>query len=253
MKVIAYTRVSTKEQGNRLAEDRLGLTAQMDSIKRFCQFEGHEIIAHYEEVVSAKYGFDERLQLRLAFARAKKEGACVLVSKLDRLSRSVEFVGHLVNNGYKFGTVEDGFKYDPTMLYMRAAFAEDERLKVSRRTKDALAVRKAQGMKLGGARVANDGRSHLELSRAGGAALAAEADAFAKRIGPVILRMRRDGMTSGAIAQELNEQGNKTFRGGKWYATTVCNVLRRLDDEKALTALPGRASIKPSTPVLEAA
>lgn len=226
MKVIAYTRVSTSEQGDRAVEDRLGLQAQMTAIKRFCEFEGHEIVAHYEEVISGKYGFDERLQLRAAFHKAKKEGAAVLVSKLDRLSRSVEFVGHLVNNGYKFGTVEDGFKYDPSMLYMRAVFAEDERRKTSIRTRDALAVRKAQGKQLGGIRTAGRYNERLDISRR---VVQAEADAFAERLRPVITRMRKTGMTTIEIAAELNEQGNKTARGGQWHSSTVNNILKRLE------------------------
>lgn len=224
MKVIAYTRVSTSEQGNREVADRLGLQAQMAAIQRFCEHEGHEIVAHYEEVISAKYGFDERAQLRAAFHQAKKEGAKVLVSKLDRLSRSVEFVGHLVNNDYKFGTVEDGFKYDPSMLYMRAVFAEDERRKIGQRTKDALAIRKAQGKKLGGI-TSNHTMAIINSAKV----VKAEADAFAFRIKPVIIRMRNSGMTVNAIAQELNEQGNKTARNKKWYASTVCNILKRLE------------------------
>lgn len=226
MQVVIYSRVSTSEQGNRAVEDRLGLQAQVTSIKRFCEFEGHEIVAHYEEVISGKYGFDERAQLKAAFTHAKKIGASVLVSKLDRLSRSVEFVGHLVNNGYKFGTVEDGFKYDPSMLYMRAIFAEDERRKISVRTKEALAVRKAQGKQLGGVRTTGRYAERLELSKA---VVVAEANAFAQRIKPVIVRMRDSRMTVHQIAAELNEQGNKTARGGQWHGSTVNNIIKRLE------------------------
>lgn len=43
-----------------------------------------------------------------------------------------------------------GADADPIMLHLYAALAEKERSMISRRTKDALAAKKAQGVKLGG-------------------------------------------------------------------------------------------------------
>jgi DNA invertase Pin-like site-specific DNA recombinase len=45
---------------------------------------------------------------------------------------------------------ELGADADPFMLHLYAALAEKERAMISRRTKDALAAKKAQGVKLGG-------------------------------------------------------------------------------------------------------
>src|SRR2546430_14453338 len=49
-----------------------------------------------------------------------------------------------------FIVVELGADTDPFMLHLYAALAEKERAMISRRTKDALAAKKAQGVKLGG-------------------------------------------------------------------------------------------------------
>jgi DNA invertase Pin-like site-specific DNA recombinase len=49
-----------------------------------------------------------------------------------------------------FIVAELGADADPFMLHLYAALAEKERAMISRRTKDALAARKAQGVKLGG-------------------------------------------------------------------------------------------------------
>jgi DNA invertase Pin-like site-specific DNA recombinase len=49
-----------------------------------------------------------------------------------------------------FIVAELGADGDPFMLYLYAALAEKERAMISRRTKDALAAKKAQGVKLGG-------------------------------------------------------------------------------------------------------
>lgn len=240
MKVVAYTRVSTSEQG----KSGLGLQAQLSYIKNFCEFNNLELVAHYEDVVSGKLDSEEdRPGMAKAFAQAKKLGGAVVVSKLDRLSRRAVFIMTLMEKQVRFISAERGLDVDPFMLHLDAILAEKERKTIGERTKAALGTLKAQGKVLGGYRIASDGRSNVQCSVD---VTRAQADAFAKRIGPVILRMRATGMTTNAIAQELNEQGNKTARGGKWYATTVCNVLRRLDDEKALDAIPGRAKIKAS-------
>ena len=48
------------------------------------------------------------------------------------------------------------------------------------------------------------------------------------RVVPVIETIRGDGATSlRGIADELNRQGILTARGGRWYATTVKNLLER--------------------------
>ena len=49
-----------------------------------------------------------------------------------------------------FIVAELGADADPFMLHLYAALAEKERAMISRRTKDALAAKKAQGVKLGG-------------------------------------------------------------------------------------------------------
>jgi len=50
----------------------------------------------------------------------------------------------------KFIVAELGADADPFMLHIYAALAEKERALISRRTKDALAAKKAQGVRLGG-------------------------------------------------------------------------------------------------------
>jgi DNA invertase Pin-like site-specific DNA recombinase len=50
----------------------------------------------------------------------------------------------------RFIVAELGADADPFMLHLYAALAEKERRLISQRTKDALAAKKAQGVKLGG-------------------------------------------------------------------------------------------------------
>jgi DNA invertase Pin-like site-specific DNA recombinase len=82
-------------------------------------------------------------------AHARKAKAWVIVSKLDRLSRDVEFIAGLMNKGVRFVVAEYGHDVDPFAFHIYAALAEKERELISKRTKDALQERKARGVVLG--------------------------------------------------------------------------------------------------------
>jgi hypothetical protein len=96
----------------------------------------------------------------------------------------------------------------------------------SQRTTAALAAAKVRGVKLGnpnGARALRGlGNAHAIVGAK------AKADAHMTRVVPVIETIRGEGATSlRGIADELNRQGILTARGGRWYATTVKNLLDR--------------------------
>lgn len=230
LKFVCYLRVSTKEQGKSGA----GLGAQRIALERFiAAHEGHAIAWH-EEVTTGKDHDAEaaRPVLAAAVAQAKREGAILLVSKLDRLSRSVLYIAGLMAQGVKFCSAQQGLDCPPFMLHIHAAVAEEERRKISERTRDALEAIKARGTTKAGKPVSLGGRRphHDEQVRKAGAVTARQADEFVRKIKPVILRMRASGMRLQDMAEELNQQGNKTARGGKWHASTICNVLKRLAD-----------------------
>ncbi len=83
-----------------------------------------------------------------------------------------------------------------------ATFAQFERRLIGQRTKDALAVKKREGVKLG-----------RPLS-------------VPKAIVNRIVRERKKGLSLRVIAQGLNDDGVPTGHGGvKWYASTVRAVL----------------------------
>ena len=80
---------------------------------------------------------------------ARKAKAAVLVAKLDRLSRDVAFISNLMARRVPFIVAELGAEADPFMLHLYAALAEKERNLIAGRTRAALAIRKAQGVRLG--------------------------------------------------------------------------------------------------------
>ena len=208
---IAYTRVSTAQQG----KSGLGLEAQQAALARFAEAEGYSFLETFQEVETGKGAdaLDRRPQLAEALKAAKKHDAPVVVAKLDRLSRDVHFISGLMQHKTPFIVAELGADCDPFMLHIYAALAEKERRLISRRTKDALAAKKAQGKKLGGL-------------NAGGIAKRDEAVQRAEQLRPIFAELA--GLSHRKIAAELNARGIATPAGGKWHAVTVKRVQSRL-------------------------
>jgi DNA invertase Pin-like site-specific DNA recombinase len=209
---IAYTRVSTASQGR----SGLGLEAQQAALARFAEAEGYALAETFTEIETGKGAdaLDRRPQLSAALTAARKLKAPIIVAKLDRLSRDVHFISGLMSHKTSFIVAELGAGADPFMLHLYAALAEKERRLISQRTRDALAVRKAQGVKLGGL-------------NAKGVQNREEARARAEALRPLLAEL--SSLSARAIAAELNARGVATPAGGRWHALTVIRVQRRLE------------------------
>lgn len=210
---VIYTRVSTKSQG----KSGLGLEAQQRDIRLYLDnyAPDHRIVAALQDIESGSKS--NREALNQAVKLAKAEDAVLLVSKLDRLSRDVEFIAGLikrVNIRVAAMPTADSFQ-----LHIYAALAEQERNFISLRTKSALAMAKERGVKLGTARP--EAKKRI-------ATIKASADAFAKKVIDTIVSLRKDNKTYAEIAFELNRLGVQTARGGSWYGTTVRNYEKRM-------------------------
>lgn len=225
MLLIGYTRVSTQEQG----DSRNGLEAQEGAIRAFAATGGHEVRGCYVEVASGKLGLSQRPVLVSALDDARRQGAILVVSKLDRLSRSVEFVSTMMNTKTRFATVEDGLDCDEMMLHLKAVFAQRERKMISERTKAGLAAAKARGVVMGWQSHRNpDVSRSIAHCRSARTSIRA-ADAFAATVAPTIRDLQAAGNTLQQVADKLNAMGTPTARGGLWYASSVCSLLKRLD------------------------
>lgn len=218
--VITYLRVSTNRQG----KSGLGIEAQRSLLIRFVEAEGMAIEAEFVEVETGKGSdaLDRRPQLAAALAMARKLKCPVVVAKLDRLSRDVHFISGLMTHRVPFVVAELGADADPFMLHIYAALAEKERALISRRTADALAAKKATGVKLGNP-------INLAAAQALGAeANAVQAQRFAANVQPVIEAIRTSGVASlCGIAAALNVRGVPTARNGRWHPATVRAVIKR--------------------------
>src|ERR1041384_2402052 len=146
-RAVAYYRVSTRQQ----QRSGLGIEAQRAAVQRFAEAANIRIIAEFAGAASGKGSdaLDRRPQLAAALAAARAGKCCVLVSKLDRLSRDVAFVAGLMAQRVPFIVAELGRDADPLMLPLYAPLAEKERRGSGERTKAALAVRRAWGARLG--------------------------------------------------------------------------------------------------------
>jgi len=177
-----------------------------------------EVIGTYTDVESGKYA--DRPELAKALELARTEGAEMLVSKLDRLSRRVSHIAALMDDKRLILRVASMPHADKFQLHIYAALAEQERDFISLRTKQALAAAKARGVKLGGIRDATMKRNIAAI---------AAADAAARRVSSIILPMRVGGSTLQQIADALNVAKVPTPRGRQWQAMNVKNALARLE------------------------
>jgi DNA invertase Pin-like site-specific DNA recombinase len=219
-RAVAYYRVSTRQQ----QRSGLGIEAQRAAVECFAEAENIRIIAEYVEAETGKGAdaLDQRPQLAAALAAAKAAKGCILVSKLDRLSRDVAFVAGLMAQRVPFIVAELGRDADPFMLHLYAALAEKERRLISERMKAALAVRKTSGAKLG------NPSNIREAGEIGRSSLIKTADDHARSLLPLLRTLRAEGtITIGAITRSLNERKIPTQRGSRWHVSSVVNLLTR--------------------------
>ncbi|WP_149142656.1 recombinase family protein [Gemmobacter caeruleus] len=221
-RLVAYDRVSTARQG----ASGLGLEAQRKVIDQFAASRGAEVLARFTEIESGSK--TDRPELAKALHLAKVTGATLVIAKLDRLSRNAAFLLAMRDSGVKFIAVDMPEANDLTVGIM-ALVAQAEREAISRRTKEALAVAKARGTKLGNP----NGAAALRKAGKGGVALrkavTANAAQHATDLAPVIADIRAAGHSSlRAIADELTARGMLTRQGGQWHVSNVRNLLKRV-------------------------
>ena len=142
---------------------------------------------------------------------AAGDASALVVAKLDRLSRSMLDFARIMAQAQKqsWALVALDVQVDTTspsgeaMAHMLATFAQFERRLISERTKQALAQKRASGVRLG---------APPEID-----------PSVASRI----REERAAGRTLREIAERLNRDGVPTARGGRWYASTLQRVLAR--------------------------
>lgn len=143
MKYVTYLRVSTQKQGAR----GLGIEAQRKMCSDFIKNHMGELHAEFIDVESGTHRY--RPGLLQAIACCKQNGLPLVIAKLDRLARDVEFCFKVVNTGIEIHFC-DMPQINTLLLGVFASVAQYERELTSDRTTKALAAKKAKGEKLGG-------------------------------------------------------------------------------------------------------
>ena len=146
---IAYVRTSTGRQV-------LGLEEQQLRINQFIETAGDNLIEIVIEQESGKN--NSRVKLDYATNLCIKHGYILLFTKLDRLSREVEFLFTLRNKGVKLRCIELP-ELNTLTLGIFGSVAQWERELISSRTKSGLTALKARQVKLGSPQnLSNDAR-----------------------------------------------------------------------------------------------
>jgi DNA invertase Pin-like site-specific DNA recombinase len=203
---IAYLRVSTSEQ----ADSRAGIEAQRAAIAGEAERRGWAQIRFIEDAGRSGKSTN-RPGLRLALEALRRgEAAGLVVSKMDRLSRSLLDFVQIMDVAQRQGwtlialdcPVDPSTPTGEAMASIVATFAQLERRLIGQRTREALATKRAAGVQLGRPR---------ELS---------------STIVEQITASRASGESLRAIAEGLNAARVPTAHGGaRWYASTVRAVL----------------------------
>jgi DNA invertase Pin-like site-specific DNA recombinase len=205
---LLYVRVSTSEQ----AETGASLDAQAALLKEAAERKGFRVEIVREEGKSGK-SLKGRPALADALSRLKSgEASALYAQRLDRLSRSVADFASLLEKSRREGwtvavldaDVDTSTPSGEFLVNVLASAAQYERRIIGARTRDALAQRRREGVRLGRPSV-----------------LAA----------PVLQRIdseRAAGKSLRVIASGLNLDGVPTAHGGAlWHPSTVAKVLTR--------------------------
>lgn len=155
MKVYSYIRVSTERQE---------FGRQQEAIKKYCQENAIIIDREFSDKISGKTF--ERKEYQEMRDLVKKDDV-IVIKELDRLGRDMELIkeewNYFMSKGVKMIVVDMplissdlsgkktlDMKFIANLVFEVLCYcSQKEREKLSQRTKEALAVKKSQGVKLG--------------------------------------------------------------------------------------------------------
>lgn len=210
MRTIGYVRVSTDKQADR----GVSLGAQAEKIRAMAVVHGAELVDIIVEAGESAKNLNRPGMTRLLHQVESRQLEIVIISKLDRLTRSVKDLCILLERFERRGvalisvaeSLDTSSAAGRLVLNIMTAVSQWEREAIGERTRDAMRHKRNQGQRVGniayGYRLAND-EQHLEPDEKEQAVLAH-------------IRARRERTTLRALAAELNTQGFRTRRGSPW-------------------------------------
>lgn len=220
--VVGYIRVSTEEQ----ARDGLSLAVQAEKIRAYAALNDLELLGIIEDAgisgkrIKARPG----IQKVLGMVKARQVDA-VITYRLDRLARNtiecLEMAKVMDKAGVALHSISEKLDTQSALgrffFTLTASLAEMERNLISERTTAALRLKRANGMKTGGAcpygyRVDDTGKLIPCPEE--------------QRCVTRIIELRDKGYSYKRIAETLTEEGYYTRRGTSFRETQIVRILR---------------------------
>ncbi len=217
MNYVGYFRVSTKKQN-------LGLDAQFKTVYDYVNSVNGTLIKTFKEKESGKN--NNRIELFKAIDYCRLNKATLVIAKLDRLSRNVSFIFALRDANISFYCCDIPY-LNTLSLGVYAVIAQDEREKISERTKLALEVKKKLGYKLGSpvacftesmrdkAALVNKNKANMNPNN--------------RRAYSIISSMIDKKISFHKIAKYLNDNDFRTSNNCLFTATSVARLIRRYE------------------------
>ena len=219
MKTLAYLRKSTKDK------QHISFDLQKAEIeKKF------KVDKYYTDEISGGANIEKKAGLLRCLEDLKK-GDTLVIYRYDRLTRKVmEFCfieKEVKKSGANIVSVsEEAFGGDDPehalMRHISACFAEFERSVIRKRTKDALAAKKARREKTGGYRPYS-----YSISTNNGSVKMLEPREDEMKVLRDMKEWKDAGLTYHKIKDRLNELEVPSATGGKWHYRSVWNVMNR--------------------------
>jgi len=220
---VGYCRVSTDEQ----AKSGLSLESQEEKVRGMATAKGFELCEVIIDAGQSAKSLNRPGMQRLIEMIRKREVSGVIISKVDRLSRSLRDYGELVDMLNEFDvaiiscaeTMDTSSAGGRMVLNVIMAFAQFERELVGERTRDALGAKLRRGEHAGNVAYgfrSVDGRAvpddqEQDIIRAAAAHRAA-------------------GLSLAETASRLNDAGYLTRRGTPWKLQYVDRILKARKD-----------------------
>lgn len=203
----------------------MSLDAQAEKIRAMAVVQGVELGELLIDAGESAKSLNRPAMARLLAAVDAGTVSCVIVAKLDRLTRSVADLAELLKRferrGVSLVSVADSLDTRSAagrlVINIMVSVSQWEREAIGERTREAMGHKRAKGERVGttpfGTRLSADG-IHLE------------ADPAEERILAGIRLLRASGCTTREIAATLNSRGLTTRRGTPWRFQYVATALK---------------------------
>ncbi|WP_067984242.1 recombinase family protein [Neptuniibacter pectenicola] len=221
---LVYIRVSSKEQeGNTSIESQ---TSRIDEFASVHQLQIEPDDRYIEIASGIRQNQLTRVgELRQVVKRAIEEKRPIIVTHIDRLTRSIDVVNEIFDAGITIieAKCNDTINRERAISYLNGTVIERE--KKTENQQIAYDRKRAAGEPMGNPDIDS-------VQKLGAASVRSKADLFMQEMIPLIQPLLDQGMNPNRIAAELNNQDVPTLRGAPWSRNAVVNIIKR--HEKAL-------------------